>query len=644
MIRIANIRIPVRQLDGSTHGERAVLRRVVARKLRVPERSIATVELLRRSVDARHRGDLRLNFTLLISLRGGSHAERNVYARLRRTHSDRDIQIVTDNTSDEVTDSALTPLTNGAEQRKVASDPATKRSRTAKSHQTAHQTHAVADRQLVVVGAGCAGLFCALALARAGLHPLLIERGDDVTRRTDAIASFNATGKLDLESNIQFGLGGAGTFSDGKLATGTKNTAHRAILDELVAAGAPRSIRFDAHPHIGSDLLPDVVAQLARKIEAAGGTVCTRTALVDLHVTHGHISAVTLATKDEAGTTHEQRLATSAVVLACGHSARDVFALLNARGITLERKAFALGVRIEHAQSAIDRAQYGNAAGHPSLGAAPYKLATHVGTSTERRGVFSFCMCPGGYVVAAASEPEGVVTNGMSLSLRDGTNANAGLLVDISTRDLARAATDGLCTGEGTLLDLYSIDSQSVCAVAADADTRLARGLRTREGIVIAGTNKADDALVGVRLQRALEHAAYAAGGGAFVAPVQLLGDFLAGVLSSDGGAVIPTYPRGIAWHHVDSCLPKYACEALRTAIPMLGHRLHGFDAPDAVLTGVETRSSSPVRIVRGDDGASISIKDLYPCGEGAGYAGGIMSAATDGLRVASWVTAKLLS
>jgi uncharacterized FAD-dependent dehydrogenase len=436
-------------------------------------------------------------------------------------------------------------------------------------------------RRPVVVGAGCAGLFCALALAEAGLAPLLVERGDAAERRTRAIERFNETGELDVESNIQFGLGGAGTFSDGKLATGTKSVAHRKILETFVDAGASRTILWDAKPHVGSDVLPTVVENICARIREAGGEVRFRCRMTDIGVSAGRVTSVTLLTHDEqSGDEREEKIAADNVVIACGHSARDVFELLRDRKVDLERKTFAMGVRIEHLQSMVDRALYGPSAGHPALGAAPYKLVAHLGGD---RSAFSFCMCPGGYVVAAASEAEGVVTNGMSLSDRGGKNANSGLLANVFPSDLP-----------------------------------------------------GDDVLAGVELQRRCERAAFAAGGGGYVAPAQLVADFLQDVPTSSGHGVRPTYPRGVAWGKVSDALPDYVADTLRAAIPKMDRQLHGFSTPDAVLTGVETRSSSPVRVTRGEDLQSTSTRGLWPCGEGAGYAGGIMSAATDGLRIAS--------
>ncbi len=439
----------------------------------------------------------------------------------------------------------------------------------------------------VVVGAGCAGLFAALALAHAGLEPLLIERGADAARRTRDVEHFNRTGKLNEDSNIQFGLGGAGTFSDGKLTTGTKNPLHRLILQTFVNAGAPREILWDAKPHIGSDILPAVVTDIVAQIETLGGEVRFGTQMVDITRTaSGAISSITASSTDADGRKHEETIATSRLILACGHSARDVFTLLSQRGFSLQRKTFAMGVRIEHLQRDIDRAQYGSAAGHPALGAAPYKLVAH---TKNGRSLFSFCMCPGGQVVAAASEAGGVVTNGASLHARAGVNANAALLVNINPQDLP-----------------------------------------------------GDNPLAGVNLQRSCEHRAFELGGGAYQAPTQLVGDFLAHRSSTGAATVTPTYPRGVTWTEIDPCLPAHVAETLRLGIPALGRKLRGYDNPHAVLTAIESRSSSPVTVVRDASCHALGSDGLYPCGEGAGYAGGIMSAATDGIRCAQALIADL--
>lgn len=509
---------------------------------------IAHIELRRRSIDARRKSDVHI--VLTVRVRFAEWADEDELLERVPEQDRRRVRVVAPDTAPVVP----------------------------------HLAHAVHPRP-VIVGAGCAGLFAALRLAEAGVEPLLIERGDDAARRADAIERFDRTAELDPESNIQFGLGGAGTFSDGKLNTGTKNPAHRFILEELVAAGAPRDILWDAKPHVGSDILPAVVTNIAKRIQELGGEVRFRTKLVDIERARADAGPIRAITVEMPG--HEpERIPCTQLILACGHSARDVFALLERRGFAIQRKTFAMGVRIEHLQAAIDRAQYGQAAGHPALGAAPYKLVAHL---PGGRSVFSFCMCPGGQVVAAASEPGGVVTNGASLHARDGRNANAALLVNVTPDDLPGS-----------------------------------------------------DPLAAVRLQRACEVRAFELGGGAYRAPAQLVGDFLARRPSEGPGSVQPTYPLGVTWTELDQALPAHVIETLRRGIPALDRKLAGFNTPDAVLTGVETRSSSPVTVVRDRACAALDAPGLYPCGEGAGYAGGIMSAATDGLRCADALLAAI--
>lgn len=555
MLEISNLKIALARLDGTPESERRAVRAAVLRRLHVAPDDVTGVELRRRSVDARKRDNVHLTVTVRVTLRGGANAERALLAKLARRKNDRGIQQVEDN-------APLLPP-------RVAKSPA---------------------QRPVVVGAGCAGLFCALALASAGLDPILVERGDDASRRGEAVRRFNETGELDCECNIQFGAGGAGTFSDGKLTTGTKSTLHRLVLDTFVEAGAAPEIAWDAKPHIGSDVLPGVVDHICARIRELGGEIRFRTRLVGIDMAGGttspRVEAVSLERREPSGLLVEERLRTDALVLACGHSARDVFELLRDLGVALDRKTFAMGVRIEHLQADIDRAQYGPSAGHPALGAAPYKLVAHLPSG---RSAYSFCMCPGGYVVAAASEEGGVVTNGMSLAARAGTNANSGLLANVLPSDLP-----------------------------------------------------GDDPLAGIELQRQCERAAFEMGGGGYVAPAQLVGDFLRREASSAAGRVRPTYPRGVAWGEVDGCLPPYVAETLREAIPAMARHLRGFDDAEAVLTGVESRSSSPARVTRGEGFQSVSHAGLFPAGEGAGYAGGIMSAATDGLRVADAVICAL--
>lgn len=434
-----------------------------------------------------------------------------------------------------------------------------------------------AGRRVVIVGTGPCGLFCGLQLARAGWRPLLLERGKAVGPRARDVTGFWRRGaEFQPDSNVQFGEGGAGTFSDGKLYTQIRDREHRIpwLLRELVGFGAPEDILVKARPHVGTDRLGRVVRGLRAEIESHGGEVRFGSRVDDVIIDGGRVRGVVLA--DGSG------IDCDALVLAVGHSARDTFELLVRRGVRLTPKPFSVGVRIEHPQGLIDRIQFGSRAGHPLLGSAPYKFA-----SRTRSGAvaYSFCMCPGGLVVAANSEPGQVVTNGMSSYARAEANANAGFMVEVGPEHY-----------------------------------------RGQDG----------DVLAGVRFQRELEARAFAAGGGDYRAPAQLLGDFLRDRPSRDAGSVQPSYLPGVVWDDVREVLPDHVTAVLRDAVRGIDRRLRGFALDDAVLTAVETRSSSPVRIER--DPAtleSVNVGGLYPAGEGAGYAGGIISAAVDGLRVA---------
>ena len=442
----------------------------------------------------------------------------------------------------------------------------------------------------VVIGFGPCGIFAALLLAQMGFRPIVLERGKKVRDRTKDTWGLWRKNVLNPESNVQFGEGGAGTFSDGKLYSQIKDPRHlgRKVMQEFVKAGAPPEILFAARPHIGTFKLVKVVENMREQIIALGGDIRFEQRVTDVLIEDDadgkHIRGLTVLDQATGGS-YDMRA--DQVVLALGHSSRDTFAMLHARGVHIEAKPFSIGFRVEHPQGLIDRARWGRHAGHPLLGAADYKLVHH---ASNGRSVYSFCMCPGGTVVAATSEAGRVVTNGMSQYSRNERNANAGIVVGIDPRDYP------------------------------------------------------GHALAGLDLQRQLESHAYTLGGSNYQAPAQLVGDFVAGRASTSLGSIEPSYQPGVALGDLSSALPVFAIEAMREAFPAFGRKIKGFDTHDAVLTGVETRTSSPIKMSRGDDMQSINVRGLYPAGEGASYAGGILSAGVDGIRVAEALARSLLA
>ena len=470
----------------------------------------------------------------------------------------------------------------------------------------------------VVVGFGPCGMFAALLLAQMGFKPIVLERGKKVRERTQDTWGLWRKSTLNPESNVQFGEGGAGTFSDGKLWSQIKDPRHlgRKVMQEFVKAGAPPEILVDAHPHIGTFKLVKVVENMRAQIIALGGEIRFEQRVTDMLIENSppdaqgrtqHVRALTVL---EVATNTSYELRADHVVLALGHSARDTFAMLYARGVFMQAKPFSVGFRIEHPQGLIDRARWGRHAGHPLLGAAEYKLVHHALHSIAKgRSVYSFCMCPGGTVVAATSESGRVVTNGMSQYSRNERNANAGIVVGIEPADYPTdAASFHAAFGERTFGN--TVNPQPAPGVAYHP-------------------------LAGIVLQRQLESGAYVLGGSTYEAPGQLVGDFLADRASTALGSVQPSYKPGVTLGSLSTALPGYAIAAIREAIPAFGKKIKGFDMADAVLTGVETRTSSPLKITRGEDFQSLNIAGLYPAGEGASYAGGILSAGVDGIRVA---------
>lgn len=525
MILVRNIRLGIGEDEGR-------LKKLAAKELRVPEFEIKNIKIIKKSLDARKKNDIHWLYSVAAELR----SEKKVLARTRSKN--------------------VSPY----EQFEYT------------------VTQVKSEKRPVVVGFGPGGMFAALVLSMAGLKPLVIERGMDAESRKRAVEAFRNGGELDTECNVQFGEGGAGTFSDGKLNTGIKDKRISWMLRQFCEHGAPENILYDAKPHIGTDILVEVVQNIRTTVIANGGEVRFNTKLEKLIINENCVCGIEVSDREKTYTVDCDR-----VILAIGHSARDTFDMLHSLGIPMERKPFSMGVRIEHKQAMINESQYG--ADIPELPAADYSLNVHLPDETS---AYTFCMCPGGEVIAAASEKCGVVTNGMSESARAGENANSALLVTLHPEDFPY---------EGTLGGMY--------------------------------------------WQREIERRAYAVSG-SYRAPAQTLGDFLGHRPSTRQGSVTPSYRPGVHWCDLHDVLPARITDVLENAIPELGKKLGGFDDADAVLTAPETRSSSPVRILRNENRVS-EVRGLYPCGEGAGYAGGITSAAVDGMKCAEAVIESLL-
>ena len=555
MLRITELRLPLCHADDE-------LRAAVLARLGVSDAALNGFTVFRRAYDARRKAAVQLIYTVDCEVEGAA-------AVLARHAGDLHVRVAPD--------TAYKPVAHAPADFKTSG-----------------------HMRPVVVGFGPCGLFAALVLAQMGLAPIVLERGKEVRQRTKDTWGLWRLGVLDPTSNVQFGEGGAGTFSDGKLWSQISDPRHltRKVLAEFVKAGAPEEILYVSKPHIGTFRLVSMIEKMRAGITALGGEIRFQQQVVDVRIEGGAIRGLTLQNGEQIDADH--------VVLALGHSARDTFSMLHERGVFMEAKPFSVGFRVEHPQSLIDRARFGASAGHPILGSADYKLVHH---ASNGRSVYSFCMCPGGTVVAATSEPGRVVTNGMSQYSRNERNANAGIVVGIAPSDYRQhnGKNDGQQPSDGSV-----------------------------------------NPLDGMAFQRQWESRAYELGGGGYLAPAQLVGDFVKGQRSAVLGAVDPSYKPGVLLTDLADparpSLPSYVLAAIREALPAFDCQIKGFSMPDAVLTGVETRTSSPLRITRGKDLQSLNVKGLYPAGEGAGYAGGIMSAGVDGIEVAEALGAALLA
>ncbi|MBQ4244432.1 MAG: hypothetical protein II702_05910 [Clostridia bacterium] len=524
MIKINEIKLPLESDEGA-------LLQSAAKALRCSPKKITGIEIAKKAVDSRKKDNIYFVYNVNVTVDGD---EDSLIASCRNPKVEKGV----------------------------------------KYEYSAPELRRTSKLRPVIAGFGPAGFFAALILAREGLRPVVFERGNDVDTRTKDVESFWIDKKLNTSSNVQFGEGGAGTFSDGKLTTGIKDPLCRKVIDELVLHGAPEEIKYSSHPHIGTDRLGKVVKAFREEIISLGGEIHFGQQVTDIIISNGVAQGVTVKRAD--GTFYD--FETDTVIMSIGHSARDTVEMLYKKGVKMMQKPFSVGVRIEHPREMIDRAQYGSFAGHPALGAANYKMACH---PEHGRGAYTFCMCPGGTVVAAASEENTVVVNGMSRYARDGENSNAALLVGIEPENF-----------------------------------------------------ESEHPLAGIELQRKIERTAFIEGGGDYSAPCQTVGDFLNNVPSKKLGNIKPTCPTGVTPGDIRRILPRKVTDTMAAALYKMDNMLKGFALPDAPLTAPETRSSSPVRILR-DEIFQANIRGIYPCGEGAGYAGGIVSAAVDGIRCA---------
>ena len=520
-LRINNISLSIDE-------DKSLLKNKVAKKLRISKDEIRNLKIIKESLDARKKNDIKYIYCVDI--------EHSNEEKLMKKIKDKDVRLEVPKYNAEI---------NSGE-KQLNSRP-------------------------VVVGFGPAGIFAALLLAEKGYKPIVIERGEDVDKRTESVNKFWETGQLNPESNVQFGEGGAGAFSDGKLTTRIKDNRCDYVLRALVKAGAPEEIAYIAKPHVGTDLLKGVVKNIREKIKELGGDVLFSHKLEKIILENDNLKSIIVNGKE---------ITCENLILAIGHSSRDTYEMLNEVGVSMEPKAFAIGVRIEHPQEIINKSQYGDMHNHPRLKAAEYRLTYQ--SEKLKRAVYSFCMCPGGVVVSAASENEKLVSNGMSYHARDLDNANSALVVTVGPEDF-----------------------------------------------------KGDSPLRGMEFQRYYENLAYKLGGSNYKAPVQLVGDFMKDEISTKLGNVKPSYTGGYVFEDLRKCLPEYVIEALKEAIVDFDRKIKGYGNYDAILTGIETRTSAPVRIIRNENLESISAKGVFPTGEGAGFAGGIISAAVDGLKVA---------